>query len=604
MNVKKLFLENIACFNYREFNFNGLTVVHGANRAGKSTCVYAIYYALFGEHLSNGLRASDLARKGEKMGKVTLIVEQQGSLYQLERTTTGVYRFEIISAQPNSEEHRDEESFINLHPEIASLTSFFREGELIYFLQDIPKYDRTLLQNLVGIDNLKISQSKFKQAFSFIKENKREMENELKQLNPDIKVYELSKERLDNLKKKAGKIEEEYVKVLEYKHGDIDPNLFKLLKKNLNLYKEEYSRLMKERSKISDIEKLKTEKAELEKIPKLDEELPKQKETLHAELIKLKQKGEEIQKRIKTFMRLERRVSCPVCTQTIPQTKLSSLIEELEKQAVATLKEEQNVQKEWKNINTLELEHDKTQKRLKDIDKYLEEAKRLDEDIEKYSGLMKSVSEELNQLKKIHGNLEDAEKRNSLKTELQKERTQLTNQINQLEVSIKFQEKEIENFKKLEKELKTTEKAMVLSDITHQAIKNTVHTLSKRLLIRVKESIPAWVPHFSFLEKFDIDLSQDKLMPIIQAKGYQYKLQQMSKSERIFLYLLMKLALGDSLKHLGIFILDDPADGLDRTQKQTLAYLLTELAQTRQIIVTTNNDFFANLFPEATHIDL
>ena len=91
---------------------------------------------------------------------------------------------------------------------------------------------------------------------------------------------------------------------------------------------------------------------------------------------------------------------------------------------------------------------------------------------------------------------------------------------------------------------------------------------------------------------------------MIQARGYQYKLNQMSKSERIFLYLMLKLAIGDALGHLSFFMLDDPADGLDLKRKRTLAYLLAEVAARRQVLVTTNDADFSDLFPGGLRVDL
>ena len=99
-------------------------------------------------------------------------------------------------------------------------------------------------------------------------------------------------------------------------------------------------------------------------------------------------------------------------------------------------------------------------------------------------------------------------------------------------------------------------------------------------------------------------MKASQLTPIIQAKGYQYKLNQMSKSERIFLYLMLKLAIGDALSHLGVFILDDPADGLDRKRKALLSRLLTEISAKRQLIVTTNDPDFAEMFDQGCRIDL
>ena len=131
-----------------------------------------------------------------------------------------------------------------------------------------------------------------------------------------------------------------------------------------------------------------------------------------------------------------------------------------------------------------------------------------------------------------------------------------------------------------------------------------MNSMTRGLLDKVRSGIRDWTDNFTFLKHFNIEMTGSELLPIIQARGYQYKLNQMSKSERIFLYLMLKLAIGDALGHLGTFVLDDPADGLDNKRKQTLAYLLLEVAQKRQLIVTTNDLLFAELFPESLVVRL
>ena len=56
--------------------------------------------------------------------------------------------------------------------------------------------------------------------------------------------------------------------------------------------------------------------------------------------------------------------------------------------------------------------------------------------------------------------------------------------------------------------------------------------------------------------------------------------------------------------HLGAFLLDDPADGLDARRKEMLANLLQGVAKERQVVVTTNDPAFAQMFVPATRIDL
>jgi DNA repair exonuclease SbcCD ATPase subunit len=78
----------------------------------------------------------------------------------------------------------------------------------------------------------------------------------------------------------------------------------------------------------------------------------------------------------------------------------------------------------------------------------------------------------------------------------------------------------------------------------------------------------------------------------------------MSKSERIFLYLMLKLAIGDAMGNLGVFILDDPADGLDAKRQNVMAHLLQEVSRKRQVVVTTNDDRFADMFPQEYRLNL
>ncbi len=65
MEIQRLTLENIGCFTHRTFDFSNMTVIFGENRTGKSTLVYAVFFAIFGEHLHKSLKLEDLCRKGE-----------------------------------------------------------------------------------------------------------------------------------------------------------------------------------------------------------------------------------------------------------------------------------------------------------------------------------------------------------------------------------------------------------------------------------------------------------------------------------------------------------------------------------------------------------
>lgn len=240
---------------------------------------------------------------------------------------------------------------------------------------------------------------------------------------------------------------------------------------------------------------------------------------------------------------------------------------------------------------------------LAKISQQIIEARRLDEQINKLKDQPAKIKEDLKQYERI-GNLNDAQKRYRHEKELENRRKHLQKQSEDFRGKVKETENNLRRIEKSRKGLQAAEKKVLLCSVAHQAVDHAVQALGSGLLDKVRRSIRTWAEYFTFLDEFDIEVTPGQLIPIIQAKGYQYKLNQMSKSERIFLYLMLKLAIGDALGHLGAFILDDPADGLDSRRKQTLVYLLLEIARKRQVIVTTNDSSFAELFPQASQINL
>lgn len=255
MEIQQINLENIGCFANRVFDFSNLTVVFGENRSGKSTLVYALFFALFGGHLHKNLKLTDLCRKGERIGTATLKFSENLAEYKLHRSTMGMpglYR--------KSEEHKtwhpiamnqldDLKEYVPVSAQVASLTSFFREGELIYFLQDIPQYNKTLLQSLLGIDQVFIVRSRFKKAVTIAKEAKKAVRHAAPRENIDPIALELFRKKVAESEKGFQLADEEYKKLLENKNQTIDPNLFKLLQKQYDEKKETLDTAFKSRKK-------------------------------------------------------------------------------------------------------------------------------------------------------------------------------------------------------------------------------------------------------------------------------------------------------------------------------------------------------------------
>ena len=190
------------------------------------------------------------------------------------------------------------------------------------------------------------------------------------------------------------------------------------------------------------------------------------------------------------------------------------------------------------------------------------------------------------------------------KKRLETQKAGLQKRLIEARVAVERLKADHQRFEKNHKLLLKAERNVLVCETASKSLENAVKSLNSTLIEKVRKNLLEWSGHFGFLKEFDINMNVSQLTPIIQAKGYQYKLNQMSKSERIFLYLMLKLSIGDALSHLGVFILDDPADGLDRKRKALLSRLLAEVSNRRQLIVTTNDPDFADMFQGSHRIDL
>lgn len=621
MKIRRIELENIGCFERRPFDFMGdassegagLTVVYGENRTGKSTLVHGLYFALFGKHLNAALSVKDLRRNGAPGGRALLHFSENGPEGLADyRLIQCVDRLPLAERRGNGNGGDWETIFANapdtvqrlipLSPEVAGLTSFFREGELIYFLQEIPKYNNTLLQSLIGMDEALVLKSRFKKALTKAKEYRKAVRDAAPKKPPDPLSLELARRELDRVEREFEAADREYqaskrpeerdlavLRLLQRQYGEKRGQRDRLME--LKESRPAYGDLMKQRealqNRASDIPD-----------PKSSAEMLREQRGARRETIS------QAEERIDRLKRLERQPTCHVCGQTVTRERLSEIQEELQKRIDKAKREYDEIEVKLRQIAEIE-EKKRVLKR---------DAERLDGQIKEVSALEAQVREISEQIEKLDADirsfglqgdeLREAEADYLKAADAAKRRKALQDEIVRQRVAIEQHGDLTRRVVRNQKELAEAERRVLRCTVAHQALDEAIQGLGGRLLERIRESIGGWIGRFSFLDRFEIRMSGTELLPIIQARGYQYKLNQMSKSERIFLYLMLKLAIGDALGHLGVFILDDPADGLDEKRKETLAYLLAEVSRRRQVIVTTNDATFAGMFPAGMRLDL
>ncbi len=605
MNILQIRLSNIGCYEEKSFDFENLTVIHGENRTGKSTLVYALFFSIFGDHLNQQLTISDLARIGEPYGVTEVVLDDSGKKYRLTRTTGGIPQvFQQTSDRGDWEmlQNRDSDDLrwlIPVTPEMASLTSFFREGELIYFLRDIPKYNNTLIQNLVEMGSVFVTQSRFRKALQMAKEERLRCQKRLAERPTHKNDMETAARAVAALEKDLEQVDKELQSLME----DAASDSLSSHEKRLEELRADLDRVITKKQSSSPIPKEADIAALKEKI-KGTAELTAKNDALQVRMGKGAKALEDIENDIAVLSGNSLDSICRLCGSPLSSDRIAEILAGKKEEKDVIALELKKIESELVNVLTAISQMKVLEGSLHEKEVELKESQRLEKEITKKQQRIAEMEKELAQHKTKNPKAAVPDGNRASKGNLEKRRNRIQKDLIDAKVRASRLEEDYHRYEENKRRFQKSERDFDLCEIASKSLNNAIRSLNSILIEGVRENLRNWSHGFGFLKEFDINISSTQLSPIIQAKGYQYKLNQMSKSERIFLYLMLKLAIGDALSHMGVFILDDPADGLDRKRKDLLARLLMEVSSRRQLILTTNDPEFAGMFQDCQRIDL
>lgn len=613
MIIERIELEGIACYERQSFDFSNMAVVCGENRSGKSTLVYALYFGLFGAHLNPSLSPADLCRKGFADGSVTVFYRENGERFRLRRSIAGapvLRRFchenpqdPWQTALPDGAKTTD--APVGVPAQVATLTSFFQEGELLLFLKEMPKHNRTLLQHIVRMDEIFIVQSRFKRCFGLAREIHSRTEKKLSAEFVDMGRMSAVSETVSALEKELSDLEREHQALIRADTGKPDPEVFLKLKRGYEVADREARKLLESKERQVPFEQLAVQKAQFESQIARNTMQETDKIRLQNQVAAFAARIGDATAQLERLSSLGDVPACPTCGQAIPRERLAESTQRVKDRLGKLEAQKAAAEKALGELNERYAALLEAQKRLEETRIQMETSVRQNKEYLRLEERTIEAREALALFERAHpGNHPDPQARLAGIRESESRIATLRRQLIDAKVTL-AQYGEIEK-RRLQREaaLNTLDRERLVCQVAYRAIEDAVEALNRDWMGRVRESLSRWTGHFSFLEEFDIGLTPNQLSPIVQAKGYSYKLNQMSKSERIFLYLMLKLAIGDALSHLGVFILDDPADGLDTKRKRMMAELLKEISQERQVLLTTNDPGFAEQFASQMRIDL
>jgi exonuclease SbcC len=656
MNIKKLTIQNIRSYENEEIIFpDGSLLLAGDVGSGKTSILLALEYALFG--LQPGQKASSLLRNNADSGGVSLEFEILNKEIRVERRlkrsgssisseysslTIDGEKFELSTTETKTRMLSllgYPQEFIKKMNLLYRYTVYTPQEQMKQIILEDPEIRLSIIRHIFGIDKYKRIKENLSSVVLRLKEDIKEMQGEVKDLDNSKSNLEKTKLRIKELSAQIAIQEkicssaisnrktiekeflalEEKLKERENLEKELDKTslLISSKKDNLSIITSEINLLQKQILLFSASFNEKEYAQSMENLKILDKKIKE-----------LNQKSSDILAKEKALEELRKDLSerrdrffdisiCPTCLQNVPNSHKHNILNETEgkisdirKQLIEIGSELSAIQNnlELGNNEREKLEKEKTrleilrskkedviqsQKRLEDykkqsaslekdillLEKHFESLKK---DISSYSKFVQSAKQKQDELKKAFLDEKNAE---ILFAEKRKE-LQLT-ENEEKNLSIIIADKEAIKSKLLN--------SLELNDWLSSQFSAFIDNLERSVLLKLRKEFSnifnKWF-HMLAGQSFEVQLDEN-FTPLIMSQNTEMDYQFLSGGERTAVALAYRLALNQTINSImsqirtkDIVILDEPTEGFSEAQIIKIREVLDELNAAQLIIVS------------------
>jgi exonuclease SbcC len=540
------------------------------------------------------------------------VLEILDYLTEFSKKTNLLYKFTVYTPQEEMKNIivESQDTRLNTLRHVFGIDKYKRiEENIDIFKKKLREEIRNKEGKISDIEEIQLNLEQKKQRLFSIKE-KSEQEKKL------LQEKKLNKEKQErDLKELEAKVKEK-----EQLEKEKEKNFYMIRNKKENL-EEINSRLENLRKEIEEGKKIYLDK---EKLSDIGNNLKKNKEKekkLQEEIIEISSKLNSLDKTKKESFQLKNKISklekCPTCLQEVKEYYKENIFKRIEKEIKIIEEQEarlnqqkkqtdyslenlradtetlekkkseleilkiklEGIKEKEKSLNELK---EKSRKTKYEIDKMLEEVKRLEDKISgfsKFSSLYDGKIKELEESK-------FKEKEQEIKVaELNKEISLVSDSIIEIGKQIKEKQeikKKVEYLKELENWL--SEKFL-----------NLVLFTERNVMLKLKEEFSnlftEWV---SILVPETLSARLDEqFTPIVEQQGYDQEYNYLSGGERTAIALAYRLSLNQVINSLlskiktrNIVILDEPTDGFSEQQLDKMRDVLSQLNAKQMILVS------------------
>jgi recombinational DNA repair ATPase RecF len=596
MKIKQLRLKNFGSFNNNlDFDLDdNLVIFSGDNYSGKTTIARAIYFSVCQKVLTSGLKLKDLATTGKKSATVGLVYENHNQTCRTYRSTKGDVRNEVWNDHDWEIRDTKDSNIPGLNADQWRIGCFLNEEELGEFLGKTPSNRRDLLNQILGVEQLLQAQKTFIEARRISKRKTKsaisqqtglrldefeDCEAELLECREQIVTLEQKLKQPENVDTKQS-LHEEWTRQMHSVEGRLE----KIAEKWDSLLAgfEDPEEIRLTLSKITD--RLVDRDKHVEQLDAIKEKR-----------ILFSSESKRMEKELSEVSGLEGKKLCPTCRQTISSVHISNLettfsnqIEEI-RNSLSQIKEDERIADETMNLfDELSAREANLANRLAQIqnmetDKIdlLKERDLLGKKLSSSpasDGFKEDPIDVHQKLEQAHKDLSILEKQHALYIENQK-RIDAANRAAQ-----------------------TATRNQLICEWVADAMNGTVEQIMGVTLANAEEDVLSCLKDFCIFQDtvLSIALEKSKLMPSMHERPFH----ALSGSEKIILYLGIKIALSRLMPGADFLVLDNPTAHLDRVHQSLMAEYLMSLIPEKQVIILTNESDFARQFSDGKKIQI
>ncbi len=620
MKIKKIKITNIRSHKNNTIELkDGVTVITGRTGSGKSTILMSVEYALFGPEA--GIQNQHLLRRGAKNGEIALSFNHEDKDYTILRglkrvkdkimsnaEKIGLTENErIIPLMARNKDYSDKikeilgiDRDVNA-AELFTTITYTRQDEIRRLIEMEREKRQEQIDRILQI-------AKYKNCWENLKEVINKLELGIKEKEGEIKVKELIKTELENLRKEQNEMITKTIQIKErIKEGEDD---IKQLQEEVTLIRKIKEEKEEEKRKEEIIkEKRRILKQEAERIEKEGRKLETEKEIIDydkeevAERISVElgkinsitQKVIQKEKELRNIRDIKTK-ECPMCKQEINEKHKERIIKECEEEIIKAGEEKERIQA---IINELKSKRERAERqwiikeKIKNNNERLNDIKKDLENIEK-ENIRIIDDEEINNIKKeFYGKNEELLKKRGGYQTSKNVLEIYNNAIHALKEKIRNRKEGMERITAQEKKIMMLTKKTELIKMLREDIRNIREAVREKFIQDFRiEFQKNYEQARNHEEEYTMEIKTDYEPVAYSSDGVETQIAQLSGGEKTSVALAYRLALSNiaaeisNLSKSEVIIMDEPTLGFDSEDIKLLPEILKQIRIPQIIIVT------------------